>query len=300
MVRSEDVKPYQEEIVTDRSDLPVSTTNRAVVLVVFLALGTLIILVFSPWQPILGKRDDYLGRLALIALLFGVFQTAKNSPRFKKYWLVLFGLFILITAGSLDYISGSYLINQVGITDATPAGWAIQKMNEFVVVVGTVLILNRLAGLDLKSLYIQRGNLRLGLIIGLSTFLLAVAGSIPMATLFNAQNLTVARILPWVPWVLIFVLTNAAMEEILFRGVFLKKLAPFVGKFIANLLVATVFTLIHASTSYSASNLIFVAILFPLALAWGWIMQRTEAVWGSILFHAGMDIPIILGIFSNL
>jgi len=25
-----------------------------------------------------------------------------------------------------------------------------------------------------------------------------------------------------------------------------------------------------------------------------------DSVWGSILFHAGMDIPVILGIFSNL
>ena len=286
--------------MTDRSDSPVSTTDRATVAVVFLTLGTLIILVFSPWRPKLDREYDYLGRLTLIAVLFLASQLARNKPRFQKYWQVLFGLFTLITASSLDYIFGIYLIKQLGITDVTPAGWAIQKMNEFVVVVGTVLILNKLGGLDLKSLYIQRGNIRLGLIIGLSTFLLAVAGSIPMATLFNAQNLTVARILPWVPWILIFVLANATMEEVLFRGLFLKKLAPFFGKFTANLLVATIFTLIHGFTSYSADNLIFVAILFPLALAWGWVMQKTEGVWGSILFHAGMDIPIILGIFSNL
>jgi membrane protease YdiL (CAAX protease family) len=154
--------------------------------------------------------------------------------------------------------------------------------------------------LDLKSLYIQRGKLNLGLIIGLSTFILAAVGAIPMATLFNAQNLTISRILPWVPWILIYVFANAAMEEVLFRGVFLKKLTPFVGKFGANLLVAIVFTLIHGFTDYSVDNLIFVAILFPLALLWGWLMQKTEGVWASILFHAGMDIPIMLGIFSNL
>jgi membrane protease YdiL (CAAX protease family) len=212
----------------------------------------------------------------------------------------LFGLFTLITASSLDFISGSYLIKQVGISDATITGWTIQKVNEFVVVVGTVLLLNKLAGLELEALYLQRGNIKLGLLIGVSTFLLAAAGSIPMAALFNAQNLTIPQIIPWVPYLLIYVLANAAMEEILFRGLFLKKLTPFVGKFIANLLVAIVFTLIHGFTSYSADNLIFLAVLFPLALAWGWIMQKTEGVWASILFHAGMDIPIMLGIFSNL
>ena len=286
--------------MTHKSDKRVSTSKQVIVLVVFLAIGTLIILVFSPWQPVLVSRYDYIGRMALIVVLFLISQAARINPKLQDYWLVLFGLFILITAISFDYISGIFLIKQIGITDATPLGWAIQKFNEFVVVVGTVLIVNKLGGQDLKSLYIQRGKLRLGLIIGMSTFLLAAAGSIPMSSLFNAQNLSVSQILPWVPWIIIFVLANAAMEEVLFRGLFLKKLAPFVGKFPANLLIATVFTLIHGFTSYSTDNLIFVAILFPLALAWGWVMQKTEGVWGSILFHAGMDIPIMLGIFSNL
>lgn len=286
--------------MTQPSISKISTLNRMIVLVIFLSLGTLIMLVFSPWQPVLKSMYDYIGRLILIGVLFLTSLSARNKSQFKVYWLVLFGLFILITASSLDYISGIFLIKQIGITDATPMDWAVQKFNEFVVVVGTVLILNKLSGQDLESLYIQRGKLGLGLIIGITTFLLAAAGSIPMAKLFNAQNLTFSGILPWAPWILIFVLANAAMEEILFRGLFLKKLAPFVGKFGANLLVAIVFTLIHGFTAYSADNLIFVAILFPLALAWGWVMQKTEGVWGSILFHAGMDIPIMLGIFSNL
>ena len=286
--------------MTPQTDPHPSTASRVFVLVTFLAVGTLIMLVFSPWQPLLPSRYDYLGRLVLIAILFIVSQTTRIKPPLQKYWLILFGLFILITASSLDYITGTFLIRKIGITDTTPMGWAVQKFNEFVVVVGTVLILNKLGGQDLKSLYIQRGRLGLGLTIGFTTFLLAAAGSIPMASLFNAQNLSLSRILPWVPWILIFVLANAAMEEILFRGLFLKKLAPFVGRFTANLLVAIVFTLIHGFTAYSADNLIFLAILFPLALTWGWVMQKTEGVWGSILFHAGMDIPILLGIFSNL
>ena len=120
-----------------------------------------------------------------------------------------------------------------------------------------------------------------------------------MASLFNARNLTFSRILPWIPWILVFVLANATMEEILFRGLFLRKLEPIAGKFVANLLVAFVFTLLHGAANYTADQYLFLAILFPLALTWGYIMQKTDAVWASILFHAGMDIPIILGIFSN-
>ncbi|MGD9029314.1 MAG: CPBP family intramembrane metalloprotease, partial [Anaerolineae bacterium] len=168
-----------------------------------------------------------------------------------------------------------------------------------VVVVSVIVLLTRLSRGGLYSIYVQKGDVRLGLIIGLTAFVLAAVGSFPMATLFNAQDLTLARIVLWIPWILIFVLANATMEEIMFRGLFLRKLQPFYGEFASNLMVAFVFTLIHGAATYTADQRIFLAILFPLALAWGYVMQRTDAVWGSILFHAGMDIPIILGIFSN-
>jgi uncharacterized protein len=38
---------------------------------------------------------------------------------------------------------------------------------------------------------------------------------------------------------------------------------------------------------------------FSLGLAWGYIMQRTDSILGSALFHAGADIPVFIGIFSN-
>jgi membrane protease YdiL (CAAX protease family) len=206
---------------------------------------------------------------------------------------------VLTLAVSLDWMLSKYFINYLGVTDNTPAGWAYQKLFEFVVIVGTVVTLTKASNKSLGSIYIQRGNLKLGLTIGIVTFSLAAALSIPMASLFQAQNLILERIIPWIPWVLIFVLANGAMEEILFRGLFFRKLEPFFGKFFSNLMIAFIFTGIHGAATYTSDQYIFLAILFPLALSWGYIMQKTDAVWGSILFHAGMDIPIILGIFSN-
>jgi membrane protease YdiL (CAAX protease family) len=42
-----------------------------------------------------------------------------------------------------------------------------------------------------------------------------------------------------------------------------------------------------------------VVFTFALGLAWGYIMQRTDSIIGSALFHAGTDIPVFLGIFST-
>jgi membrane protease YdiL (CAAX protease family) len=77
-------------------------------------------------------------------------------------------------------------------------------------------------------------------------------------------------------------------------------LEPFFGKFFSNFFVAVIFSVIHLSGNLTGDERIFVAFLFPFALLLGYIMQKTDSVWGSILFHAGMDIPVIIGIFSNL
>jgi len=274
--------------------------ERIVVALVFTLVGSLIMLVFSPWRPLLGPSNDYLGRIALIASLLAATWLLRRSSRQEKYWQLAFGLLVMAVAVSLDWVFGGYLINYLGARDNTPAGMALLKLNECAVIVSVVVLLTRISGSDLGSVYVQKGNLKLGLIIGLVTFFLAAAGSIPMAELFYGRGLTPERIMPWMPWLLIFVLASATLEELLFRGLFLRKLEPFFGRFFSVFLVALVFTLLHGTVTYTSDMRMFLVVVFPLALAWGYVMQKTEGLWGSILFHAGMDIPILLGVFSNL
>ena len=72
------------------------------------------------------------------------------------------------------------------------------------------------------------------------------------------------------------------------------------GKFLSNLVIAIPFALHHSGVSYTVDTLMFLALLIPLSLAWGGLTQKTNSLWGAVLFHAGMDIPVVLSIFSNL
>lgn len=40
--------------------------------------------------------------------------------------------------------------------------------------------------------------------------------------------------------------------------------------------------------------------LLILGFVWGYVIQKTDSLWGSVLFHAGTDIPIVIGLLSNL
>ena len=278
--------------------------NRLGLFLLFLVCGLLVFIVFSHYFPIFEPPADIIGRIVVAIAFLVAALFARRSERFHKYWLILFAFFAALTAISIDrYLSLSkWILPALNAHGNSPAGWAIEKLESSLLGIIIVLALNRLAGQSVDALYIRRGKLGLGLTVGLFAFIVMIATVIPVAeTYFKGENLTWARILTWAPWVLIFVLANASNEELLLRALFIGKMEPFLGKFATNLVTTIPFVLMHAFTSYSASNIIFLALqILPVSLAWCWLMQKTHSIWGSILFHAAMDIPIGVGIFSGL
>ena len=229
--------------------------ERIILALLFIGIGGLIIMVFKPWgkQYIADPVNNYLWRLGFSVILLVLTLLARRSKRFEKFWQLLFAMFILSTALSLDWVFGKFLYNSLHLSDAEPIGWMYEKLHEVVLIVCVIIVFNKLSGNSLGSIYIQKGNLKLGLLIGGIAFLVSVAGSIPMAELlFKGNGLTVARVLPWAPWVLIIVLANGTLEELLFRGLFLRKLEPFFGKnFIAQLKSGS--TVIESNSVFHAS-----------------------------------------------
>jgi uncharacterized protein len=269
-----------------------------------LGLGFLVFCVFSHYFPFFKRSTDLPGRIVTIAVLLTAALAARRSEHWQRYWLILFAYFTALTAISVDYYLGlsKWLLPAFGIIKGTPAGWAIDKLESSLLGIVVVLALTGLTGQKLDSLYIRRGNLRLGLLVGLAAWVLMIVFLIPVTeTFFKGQNLSWARILPWTPWILVMVLSNAANEELIFRGLLIGKLEPFIGRFATNLVTSIPFVVMHAGNDYMSDAFVFLALqTLPLALAWCWLMQKSNSLWGSLLFHAAMDIPIFVGIFSNL
>ena len=278
--------------------------QRMGLFLLFLACGMLVFGVFSHYYPFYSGITDKVGRIVVASIFLVLALLARRSERFNEYWLILFAYFTALTAISIDYHLGlsKWIYPIFGIIEHSPAGLAVNKFESSLLGIVVVLMLNRLAGQSVGSLYIRRGNLRLGLTVGLVAFAVMIATVIPVTqTSFKGENLTWARILPWTPWVLIFVLANASNEELIFRGLFIGKMEPFLGKFATNIVTTIPFVFVHSYTGYATDQTVFLALqLLPLSLAWCWLMQKTNSIWGSILFHAAMDIPIVVGIYSGL
>jgi membrane protease YdiL (CAAX protease family) len=267
----------------------------------FVIIGLLLFFVFSHFRPLFSRNVDIPARIALILALLASSLLLRRSERLNKYWPVFFAFFTASFAQALDYYFSGWSLSLFGLDVTSPAGIAVDKLESTFLIVVLIIVLTKLSGNSMSSIYLQKGNLRQGLIIGLTVFVVVAAVSIPWAKWqYQAEDLSVQRVVPWIPWILLFVLANGFNEELLFRGLFLKKLEPLLGAFPANLCMAIPFVALHYGVDYTQNIFLIMALLLPLGLALGYVMQKTNSIIASWLIHASVDIAVVLALFSNL
>ena len=114
-------------------------------------------------------------------------------------------------------------------------GYALGKVYDTLLVVVTILVLVKLSGADLGSLYLRKGNLRWGLGLGgLVLFNFATSALIFFATGYSNPALLGSAVL----WGCVFAFSNGFLEELWLRGLFLKHLTPLLG-FAGSILVTS-------------------------------------------------------------
>ena len=210
---------------------------------------------------------------------------------------LLYAHFVACVAVLLGATLGGQTLQLLPLRAASPSWIAVAKVSEGTWRVIPILLLMTVGGADLDSLYLARGRLRFGLALGASGMTACVA----IAFLPHVAAGTFGTLVgPQLPWILLFVLANGFSEELLFRGLFLRRLEPFLGSGLSNVLTALVFTAVHLQVRNLAQVPLFVAAVFPLALAWGYLTQKSGSLWGAALFHAGADTLLVVGIYASL
>ena len=264
-----------------------------VFLVCLLAVFTVAMVFFERWSD----RAAGTTRVVVTVVFLAAAVTAYQFPRFKEYWLVFFACFTasfsLLMAGQF----GEYGPRILYLAAGTPRGIAVARLSEAVIVLFFVLLFTVAARTDLASIYLRRGELRRGLAIGGVAFAILLVVGVVQAAM---QDVGVLRLLSWAPWILVFALANGFMEELLFRGLFLRRLEPLVGIVGANVLTARVFAVAHMRAGYVSNVFVFAGVAFVLGLVWGYVMQKTDSLWGAALFHAGADVLIVVKMFGAL
>lgn len=270
---------------------------KSIFISLLLVLGGAAIFVFgNPYYsvfPTNGNQTYYIA-LTLFFLLLSV--GLKRSHSLKHCWRPVYALFIA-SAGLLFLSTG--ILNLHRSTMAPMQFLAMDKLSQFLHIVPVIIALTLLARGDLNSIFIGTGRLKSGLTFGLVSFVSFAVIAIVMGF---QSNEFYSSLLTALPWLLLFIFANAIMEELWFRGIFLKNYETIIGRNAAIVVTALVFGASHINATYDfpGGGIVFGLVVFGLGLVGAYVMFKTDSLIGPVLFHAGYDLLVIVPILNSL
>lgn len=168
--------------------------------------------------------------------------TLRKNYRLRTYWRLAFAYFVASCAIMLSDYTGDWALILSGQALNTAKGFVTLKLGEDVAIIGVIIVLALLTRDDPHELFLSKGRLGLGLVIGVTSFLVFTVLGISSTLARGIRPESVRELLPAF---LLVVLADGFMEELLFRGLFLRRLGRFVGDNWANVVTAAVFTFVH-------------------------------------------------------
>ena len=279
--------------------------SQIVLFGLFLMGGLAIYLLGNNWTSMFPTNTStaYKASLPIVFLMLAV--ALHWSKTLRAYWPIAFALFIGAFANWLNWTFGNWLKNLLPMAGSTAEELVIDKLSQCIPVVLAIIVLTKLIGNDLGSLFLKKGDLRAGLQFGFISFSICAAifaviaivqSTAPASQGLTASGLSLSVIVAALPWILVWAFSNSIMEELWFRGIYLKKLIPFLGSIGTSVVTALVFSIPHFGGTYIADTqrFIFASIVFVLGFVNARQMIKTDSIWGSVLFHAGYDLIVII------
>lgn len=277
----------------------VNNTHQVGLLIIFIASSFLAFNVggynsFIPAELILITRAAIVGILSIATL---VIYQAKGS--LNRYWKISCS-FLIASIGLLSaWIFGRWYSLIPGLIPDSVEGAAIAKVAEVLPIILAILAGVWIIERDFSVIYLNGGNIRqsikLGIIISPGALFVFVAlGGLGFSATPN-------EVIAWMPWICVFAFSNALMEELLIRGLFLREYESIFGQRGALILSSVIFALFHQAI-IGFMDILSMAAYFSIPLImgilWGYIIQKSDNIWGAVLAHMIADIFFVLVMFG--
>jgi membrane protease YdiL (CAAX protease family) len=271
--------------------------KKIVLFVVFLVLGTQVLYIGGYWSTPPEATRTMIKVVNLVfssAAAFACFRLEKLKP----YYPVALAFAVSALGLFLAWTTQDWTTALLKAAPVSPRGVALLKFAEAVPMVLPALILIPIFGKGYGSIYLQRGKLGRTLLLGLGLAAVLVA----FFLLISDAGPKAKSSLSFAGWMLLFAFSNAFMEELLVRGLFLRPFEKFFTPFISLLLTTLLFTIMHFDASYLNSDNMIMAIsyIFFLGLTTGAIIQRSDSIWGAVLAHAAADVMLLISTFGTV
>ena len=273
----------------------ISWIQKIWISLILLICGVLVFVFGANWHSAFPTNTSQVYRAVLALIFLSAAIIMRRTESMKHYSQIAYAFFIAIFAFFMTSLTIDIRTKVLSPFRSAMGGTArmsaLEKVFESVLVVLVILVLYKLWGGGFGSLYIKKGRLGLGLFIGFCLMTINTAtGVVTGVTMGHAGEIIIARF----PWVFLYSLANSVMEELWFRGLFLRQFISLIGTTGTIIVTSLVFTVAHSVASYMTpiQVIIFQVIIFPMALLLAFLMHKSEGIWGSILYHTGSDVFI--------
>jgi membrane protease YdiL (CAAX protease family) len=231
------------------------------------------------------------------ASLFGLTFFFYRNARFRRYWEVTFAFFCGSFGLFLAWAPGSWPEGYFGVSTNTAQGVAILKFFELLPIALTIIVLTKIVQGNLVPIYIQKGKLKIGLGLGLLLSLITFG----VYLISSWSNIDLEKAIPAIVWMIIFAISNAFFEELLIRGLFLRRYIALLGIVWSLILSTLCYALFFLGVQSATGPIPYGALIvvLPLGLLYGFIMQKSDSIWGSVSIHATIDLIYLIGVFAS-
>jgi membrane protease YdiL (CAAX protease family) len=262
---------------------------------IYVVIGGLIFILGLNLLKLIPEKFQDIYKIGLpIILLIAYFASQKYFPNQSTIFLAFF----LVSVGwTLDYYLTGRIIDLFSLNTKELSGLAYTMVISTLLVSAPVIIGWLISGQKLSALFIQGSEKMWGIVVGIVGLLLF--GGLGVLQSLN-QGLAIQALGVAILLALVFSLTNSFREELVYRAVLIKGFQANIGVIATVIVTTLVFTLAHIDVSYMpASQIVFVIVLVIIGVFGCLIMMKTGSLIGSVLFHAGADILLIMGMLSS-
>lgn len=251
----------------------------------------------TPYFELTAANDNAIYNAALVGFFGLLTLLLRHRQAHSPFVTTSYALFVASSA-MLALVVGPF--NWMVTAENGSVEQATQdKLAQFLSVVPVILLVTWATKRSRQSIYLQKGLPKRWLPFGLGSLVIAaiVITVVALATGIKGNELISAS-----PWILAFAALNAVMEELWFRGIFLRPYTAGMGTLSAVLVTAVIFGLAHVDATYlsEGENLWFVLLVIGFGIVTAWAMRWADTLWGAALFHMGLDLVVVLQLLDIL
>ena len=285
----------------DKETTQPNRLQRLGLFITFLICEAAIFIFGSYYFDVYPTNKNLIYNLIISTVFLAASLWFKYDKRLKRYRQITFAFFVAslaIPISALSYGWVQTVLNWFAATIDTSKGLAIEKICEMLIKTIPIILLVKLSGADLGSIFIKRGNVKLGMGVGWLVFFFLA----PATFMFAAQRFTsVDTLISAVAWGLVFSLANSFMEELWLRGIFLKHFEPMLGINGSVWVTSIIFALMHGFAFYfmPAALPFFTVNTLALGLACGYLIMKSDSIWGAVIIHTASDFFLFAAVLAN-